>query len=176
VQPTFTPPLVRWDGIHVVLNLGLVEQRLQGLLRGVEQVREVSLAGAGDGLRLTATVAWKGRHARVSVELAEIRLRHRRLGCRVRRVRLLGGVPVPRAAVGAILRSLHLQLVTVVGGHGIVIVDLTPWIPPEVTLAVLTVQLTEHYVHLWLGPGELRDVPAVGRLALPASAPAVLPR
>jgi hypothetical protein len=176
VQLTFTPPLVRWDGLHVVLHLGLVEQRLKDLLRGVEAVREASLAGAGDGLRLTATVVWKGRHARVSVELAEIRLRLRRLGFRVRRVRLLGGVPVPRAVVGAILRSLDLQLVTVVGGRGIVIVDLARWIPPELTLAVLTVQVTEQYVHLWLGPGELRDLPAVGPSALPASATPVLPR
>jgi hypothetical protein len=175
VHPTIASPLVRWDGLHLVLDLGLVEERLNRALRGVDQMRELSLAGEGDSLRLTATVVWKGRHARVAVELAEIRLRHRRLGFRVRRVRLLGGLPVPMAVVTAVLRALHLRLVTVLSHHRIVVVDLTRWIPPEVTLAVLTVQLTEHYLHLWLGPGELRDLPAVAPAALSAGGSPALP-
>jgi hypothetical protein len=175
VGPVFSLPLVRWDGAHLVLDLALVEERLNDYLGRADQVRKVNLRGAGDNLRLSASLVWKGRSIRVALELTEIRLRHRRLGFRVRKLRVLGGVPVPRTAVGAILRRLRLQLVTAVGGRGIVIVDLSRWIPPTVTLTVLTVQLTEKRVHLWLGPGELQDVAPVAPALLGASAARALP-
>ena len=117
MQPLFGSPLVRWDGAHLVLRLELVERRLAELLRPVaERVRDIRLEGEGDVVRVHATVVWKGRGARVAVDLGEVRLRHRRLGFRVGRVRVMGGVPLPRAAVLAVCRALRSPLLTVVGG------------------------------------------------------------
>jgi hypothetical protein len=136
-----------------------VEQRLNQLINDVDMLREVRLEGAHDALRLHATLMWRGRPARVGLDLAEVRLRHRHLGFRLRRIRALGGLPVPRRVVAAILSQLHLELVRVIPRQGIVVVNLGRWIPREVNLQVLTVQCTDRYLHLWLGSGELRDLP-----------------
>jgi hypothetical protein len=142
-----------------VLSLALVEQRLNQLLCEVDSVRDLRLAGAHDALSLSATVTWQRRRSRVGLDLAEIRLRHRHLGFRLRRIRVLGGLPVPRRVVAALLSRLRLDLVRVIPRESIVVVDLRRWIPREVDLQVITVQSTERYLHLWLGPGELRDLP-----------------
>jgi len=162
-------PLARWDGLHLVLHLPSVESHLRWLLRGVERLSELTVSGRGDGLVIRGLVLWKGVRARVAVEVGEIRLRHRHLGFRILRVRALGGVRVPRAAIEAIVDALGTPFVTVVRGQGIVVLDLRRWIPAEVNLRVLTVQATERSLHLWLGPGELRDLPSAPRLLLPCS-------
>jgi hypothetical protein len=79
-------------------------------------------------------------------------------------------VPVPRAAVEAILRSLRTDLVRVIRGQRIVILDLHQWLPQEITLSILTVQVSERSLHLWLGPGDLWDVPRGQQPALPEPA------
>lgn len=144
-----------------MLSLALVEQRLSQLIHDVDTVRDVHLEGAHDAVRVSATVRWKRHWARVGLDLAEIRLRHRHLGFRLRRIRMLGGLPVPRRVVAEALSQLRLGLVRVIPRQGIVVVDLGRWIPREVSLQVVTVQSTERYLHLWLGPGELRDLPPV---------------
>jgi len=170
VYPTLAPPLIRWDGLHLVLSLALVEERLNQLIRNVEALRDVRLEGAHDAVRLAATVVWKRRRTRVGLDMAEIRLRHRHLGFRMRRVRLLGGLPVPRRVVAAVLAQLRLDGLRVVPRQGIVVVNLGRWIPRELNLQVVTVQSTERYLHLWLGPGELRNLPAVLAPELPGEA------
>lgn len=152
-------PLARWDGLHLVLDLPLIESHLRWLLRHVEHVSELAIAGRGDVLVISGRVLWKGVRARIAVDVGEVRFRHRHLGFRVLRVRAPGRVRVPRAAIEAILDGMDTQLVTVMRGQGIVVIDLRRWIPPEVTLRVLTVQATERSLHLWLGPGELHDLP-----------------
>ena len=158
-------PLVRWDGLHLVFNLKMVERWLQRQLAGVEMVGDLVLTGAGDGLRLDAKVTWKGLRIPVALELAEIRLRHRRLGLRMRHLRP-GGVPLHRGIVEAVLDHLDQDLVTVIRGQGIVIVDLRRWIPAEVAVSVRTVQATRDYLHLWLGPGSVHDLPGAAPLRL----------
>jgi len=175
VHPTLAPPLVRWDGLHLVLSLALVEQRLNQLLHDAGAVRDVRLEGAHDAVRLSATVTWKRSRARLGLDLAEIRVRHRHLGFRLRRVRVLGGLPLPRRVVPAVLAQLGLALVKVIPRQGIVVVDLRRFIPREVNLQVLTVQSTERYLHLWLGPGELRDLPPLLAPELPPADVRALP-
>lgn len=168
---TLTPrTLARWDGLHLVLDLVLVEEHLVRLLSGVEQIDGLALAAAGDALDVSGTIKWKGVRSRVALELAEIRLRHRHLGFRMRKLRVYGGLPVPRAAVEAILEGIGNDLVTVFRGQGIVVVDLRRWLPPELDLKIVTVQATEGSLHLWFGAGGLRDVPGRGRPALAAGA------
>lgn len=166
---TLTPrTLARWDGLHLVLDLVLVEEHLVRLLAGVEKLDGLALAGAGDALDVSATVKWKGVRSRVAVELAELRLRHRHLGFRMRKLRVYGGLPVPRAAVEAILESIGNDLVTVFRGKGIVVVDLRKWLPPELDLKIVTVQATDNSLHLWFGAGGLRDLPGRDRPVLAA--------
>jgi hypothetical protein len=105
---------------------------------------------------------------RFALDVGEIRLKYRRLGFRLRRIKAAGAVRIPRRAVEAILRQLQIELLTVIPGQGIVIVDLSAWIPPDVTLSVIAVQATSRSLHVWLGPGELMDVPGSGRPALPS--------
>jgi len=163
-------PLLHWDGIHLKLSLTMVEQRLRELLQGSESIRELSLSGEGDLVRLRVLAQWRGIRTRVVVEVGELRLRHRLLGFRIRKVRMLGGVPVPRPAIEAILRSLRTDLVKVMGGQRIVILDLHQWLPPEISLSVLTVQVSDRSLHLWLGAGDLWDVPRGQHPALPEPA------
>ena len=142
---TLTPrSLARWDGLHLVLDLVLVEEHLVRLLADVKQVEGLALAAAGDALEVSVTVKWKGVRSRVAMELAELRLRHRHLGFRMRKLRVYGGLPVPRAAVEAILQSINNELITVIRGQGIVVVDLRRWLPPELDLKIVTVPATGH--------------------------------
>lgn len=166
---TLTPrSLARWDGLHLVLDLVLVEEHLVRLLADVKQVEGLALAAAGDALEVSVTVKWKGVRSRVAMELAELRLRHRHLGFRMRKLRVYGGLPVPRAAVEAILQSINNELITVIRGQGIVVVDLRRWLPPELDLKIVTVQATGSSLHLWFGAGGLRDLPGRAPPALAA--------
>jgi hypothetical protein len=164
----FSPPLVRWDGLHLVLDLPAVQRHLNNLLASGPRIRDLCLHGAGDAIGAEATVVWKGMPARVGLELAEIRLRHRHLGFRMRRLRALGAVPVPRFAVALGLRSLDSPLLRVLPGDGIVVIDLRQWLPPGLDLRIVTVQATSRSLHVWFGPGRLEDLPRDARRSLPA--------
>ncbi len=174
MSTTLTPRLLaRWDGLHLVLDLVLVEEHLVRLTAGVEKMDGLALAGAGDALDISATIKWKGVRSRVAVEIAELRLRHRHLGFRMRKLRVYGGLPVPRAAVEAILESIDNDLITVFRGKGIVVVDLRRWLPPELDLTIVTVQSTESSLHLWFGAGGLRDLPGQDLPVLAAGEPPI---
>jgi hypothetical protein len=161
-------PLLRWDGLHLVIHMPSLGRHLARALEATEQVSEVVLEGHGDALRVIATVVWKGLSSRVAVDVAEIRMKRRFVGFRLRRPRVLGGMPVPRSAVLAIVRAAGPEELTVFGGDGIVVFDLRKWLPPELDLSVLTVQATNRSMHLWFGAGALEDLPAPKRTALPA--------
>ena len=163
-----SPPLARWDGLHLALDLVRVERLLNEFLSTREELRDLSLRGEGDALAAEVTVVWKGVPARVGLEVAEIRLRHRHIGFRMRRLRALGGVPVPRSAVELALKAFDSSLLKVFSGHGIVVVDLRQWLPEELTLEVLTVQGTSRSLHIWFGSGSLRNLPGKGPRLLPA--------
>ena len=157
----------RWDGVHLVFDLPTVEDLLRDRLTRSEHLLDLRLEGRGDVVRVVARVVWKRIVSPVSLELYEFRIRHRHLGLRMRRLRVLGGVPIPRGAVESIIASLDQELVQVVRGEGIIIVDLQRWLPDAVDLSLLTVQATEVCLHLWIGPGGLREVPGRSRPQLP---------
>jgi hypothetical protein len=162
-------PLVRWDGLHLVLNMAMLEQRLQQLIRNLDWVEDVMLGGAGDAVQVLATFILKGRRVRARFELAEVRLRYRYVGFRIRRFRALGRLPVPISVIEFAIRQLAPDIVKkAVHGHGIMVVDLRQWLPAELALSVLTVQATDQALHVWFGPGELGDIPATSRPALTA--------
>lgn len=166
---TPTPsPLLRWDGVHLVFDLTMVDRYLRRHLRGWQQLRDVALSGQGDAIRVSATVTSRGVTASAVIDIAEIRLKHRHLGFRLRRPRALGGVPVPRRLIERILATLELDGVSLVRGEGIVVVDLRPWLPEQLDLSVRTVQASDRALHIWLGPGSFQDLPAGGPLTLPA--------
>ncbi len=164
-------PLARWDGLHLVLDLDHVEEILRQRLTSVENVEEVRVLAAGDGLDVHAALRWKGLASRVSIRLGEIRLRDRFLGLRLSRLRILGGVPVPMGVVEAIVERLKDQPLTVFRGTGIVVVDLGRWLPPGVSLEIITVQSIGREVHIWLGRGFLKSLPRPLVSALPSGAP-----
>ena len=132
-----------------------------------EELRDLSLNGAGDAITAEATVVWNGVPARVGLEVAEIRLRHRHLGMRLRKIRALGGVPVPKAAVLFALQALDNPILKIFHGDRIVVADLRDWLPAELTLEVLTVQATRRSLHVWFGSGSLRNLPGKGPRLLP---------
>ena len=66
------------------------------------------------------------------------------------------------------LDRLDVEIVTVIRGHGILIVDLRPSIPEEAAVSIRTVQATRDYLHVWLGPGAVHDLPGSQPLRLAA--------
>lgn len=165
---SLTPPLARWDGLHLVVDLERAQRHINSAMEGNDRIREVRLRGAGDAIEAEATILWKGVAARVGLQLAEIRLHHRHIGFRMRRLRALGGVPVPRAAVELGLKAMDSPLVRVFQGDGIVVIDLRRWLPAEVEVRVVTVQATLRSLHIWFGPGRLSDLPGRSQERLPA--------
>ncbi len=160
---------MRWDGLHLVVGLAHVERLLRERLEPGGRVSELALLGAGDAVALSGTVRWRGVALRLALVLAEIRVRHRHLGLRIRRASTMGGLPVPRAAIESLLGALDARRVTLVRGSGIVIIDLGDWFPEELDLSIVTVQATDRSLHLWFGPGGLERLPR-GRAALPPGA------
>ena len=153
-------PLLRWEGLHLVVDLETVERHLDRLLGRTGRVSRVNLEGRDDTLRVQATVSWKGLSSRVSVDLTEIRLRRRYLGFRMRRITAIGGMRVPRRAIEAVIRDVDPERVKVLVGEGIVVIDLREALPAGLDLNVLTVQATDRSLHLWFGAGSLVDLPA----------------
>jgi hypothetical protein len=164
-------PLARWDGIHLVLDLPAVEAWLRRLLEGSESLSDLRLGGAGDTLTVRGTVRVKGVTSRVETDLREVRIRARRLGFRIGRMRVMAGLRVPRSLVEAALERVAPGMMTVVRGSGIVVLDLRRWIPPELDLRVVALQVLGDRVHLWFGPGSLTDWPQGERPALGAGDP-----
>ncbi|MCD4749754.1 MAG: hypothetical protein K8R59_10310 [Thermoanaerobaculales bacterium] len=154
------PPLVRWDGLHLVVHLPAVEELLREKLANVDVLTDPRLSGGGDVIQLTVSVRWKGVVSRVKVEVHEVRLRLRRFGFRLGRLRVLGGVPVPRRALELALRKAAPDLIQVIRGTGIVVVDLRKWIPQEVYLRVVAVQVIGRTIHFWLAPGSVTELPS----------------
>jgi hypothetical protein len=169
LEPLPTTPLVRWDGIHVALDLDLIENHLKARMERVDRVSDLYVDGKGDSILLAASVVFKGVRTRVRIELGELRLKSRFLGLRLRRLRLLGGLPVPMGAVEILLQSFGPDIVKVFRGQAIVVVDLREWLPDELDLSLLAAQTTDRTLHLWFGPGSLRDLPSGARPALPAT-------
>ncbi len=169
LEPLPRPPLVRWDGIHVALDLDLIELHLKARMERVDEVSDLSVDGKGDSILLAATVVWKGVRTRVRIELGELRVRKRFLGLRMRRLKLLGSLTVPMGAVEILLRSFGPDIVKVFRGQAIVVVDLREWVPEELDLSLLAAQTTDRTLHLWFGPGSLRDLPSDARPALPVT-------
>ena len=166
--------LLRWDGLHLVVGLVPLQAHLDRLLRRTDRVSDLVLEGRGDTVRFVATMVWKGLRSRVSLDVSEIRLKQRLLGFRMGRLRVLGGLPIPRRAIEGVIRAVNPDGVTVFGGDGIVVFDLRRALPAELDLQVLTVQASARALHVWFGPGGLTDLPAPERAALPAGAPSGL--
>ena len=171
-DPLLSSPLARWDGLHLVVDLELAERHLNRALSGSDRMRDLRLRGAGDALEAEVSVVWKGVAARVGLELAEIRLHHRHIGFRIRRLRALGGIPVPRAAVELALQALDSPIMRVFQGDGIVVIDLRRWLPTQLEVNVVAVQATLRSLHVWFGPGRLEDLPGRGPARLPAGSSA----
>jgi hypothetical protein len=169
VNDLLTPPLARWDGLHLAIDLDHVERLANEFLSSRQGLRDLSLKGIGDALTAEVSVIWKGVPARVGLEVAEIRLRHRYLGLRLRKIRALGGVPVPKAAVLLALQALDNPTLRIFHGDRIVVADLHEWLPEGLTLEVLTVQATRRRLHVWFGAGSLASLPDRGPRLLPAS-------
>ena len=167
VTNLLSPPLAGWDGLHLTLDLDQMERLLNEFLSTRGNLRDLTIRGAGNGIAAEVTVVWKGVPARVGLEVAEIRLRHHHIGFRMRKIRALGGVPVPRTAVAFALQAFDSPILSVFPGDGIVVVDLREWVPEELILQVLTVQGTSRSLHIWFGSGSLRNLPGKGPRLLP---------
>lgn len=164
-------PLVRWDDFHVVFDIPAVERMLKGRLAEVDALSNLELGGRDDRLSLVLRVHWKTVSMRVRVELREIRLRHRRLGFRLGRLRALGSLPVPKIAVLRTLQKIMPDRVTIRPGSDVVVVDLRTWIPPEVSLRVVAVQVVGEGLHVWLASGSVADIPLLENRRLSAGNP-----
>jgi hypothetical protein len=151
--------LLRWDGFHLVADLEQVEAVLREKAGAIGYVEGIRLTGAGDAIDITVVVAWKAIRARVAMTIGEIRLKRRFLGFQIRRLKVFGGLRIPKFVVESILGSLEKGPISVVRGSGIVVVDMRDWIPAEADVSIVTVQATRTSVHVWFGPGGLEKVP-----------------
>ncbi|MCP4899190.1 MAG: hypothetical protein GY906_19670 [bacterium] len=159
--------LVRWDGLHLVIDVPMLEGHLGRWLAGIEQLESLRLGGTGDTLHVTAVVLWKGLKVGVECDIGEVRLKNRHLGFRLRRVSAAGAIRAPLRLIETLLSSLENELLTIVKGQGIILVDLRQWLAPELQLSILTVQVVGPSIHIWIGPGSLSDLPQPERPALP---------
>jgi len=169
--PHFSAPLVRWDDFHVVFDIPTIERILRQRLAEVQAVSSPDLDGRDDRLSLVLRVHWRSISMKVRVELREIRLRHRRLGFRLGHLRALGGLPVPKIAVLRTLQEMMPDRLTVLPGSDVVVVDLRTWIPPELSLRIVAVQVVGEALHVWFASGSVTDIPMPQNQRLSAGNP-----
>ncbi|MFH1177951.1 MAG: hypothetical protein V1750_11135, partial [Acidobacteriota bacterium] len=128
--PLVPRSLLTWDQLGIRLDLDLIEGWLNHeVLREVEAIRELRLAGSGDLLELRVKVAWEGLPAWLSAKLTELRLYKGFLGCRVESVRGPLGVPVPIAIVARLVHRFAARYVQLGVEDRLLLVDLRRWLP-----------------------------------------------
>ena len=142
----------------MVFDIPAVEGMLRARLADIDALSDLELYGQDDRLGLILLVHWKAVSIKVRVELREIRIRHRRLGFRLGRVRAFGALPVPKIAVLRTLQGAVPELVTVLPGSDIVVVDLRRWIPAEVSVRIVAVQVVGDGLHVWLASGSVMEI------------------
>jgi len=152
-------PLLSWDGFSVRCDLDLLERLAnRELPRRVAALREVRIGGDGSSIEIVARLAWQGLPAQLSVELTELRVYRRFLGCRVESVRGPLGLPVPVGVVAAVLRRAVPRLVRLDPADRVLLVDLREWVPPGVELGVTAANVSGRVLELRLAPGSLSPV------------------
>lgn len=165
-------PLLRWDGTHLVAGLASVNRLIQRAVADSQRLRSLAISGDGDRLRLTARVEVAGLEPEVVVDLREVRFRHGCLGFRITRLAALGGLRLPRAVIEEALERSLPEGVTAYRSGGIVVLDLSRWMPPELDLRILAMQVVADTLQAWVGPGSLTSLPgpAAPRLAAGSTA------
>jgi hypothetical protein len=131
----------------------------------------VVLSGGGDRIRVVAVVPVAGLLAQVALDLREIRLRHGYLGFRIVRLAVLGGLRLPRAIVEEALERALPDGLLVYRKRGVVVLNLDRWLPSELDLRIVAVQIIGDALHLWVGPGALASIPAAAAPRLAAGEP-----
>jgi len=166
--------LLGWDGFRIDVSLDAVEVGVAELVQRSGILSNFSLSGHADVLEASATIRYKGMHSRIEIEITEVRLKARRLGFRLGRMKVLGGLRIPRRAVERVIKRVAKGRAVVIPGTGIVIIDLTDQIPPELEVRLLTLHVDGRRIRLWLGRGYLLDFP--GRRRKPKTLPAEPPK
>jgi hypothetical protein len=172
-MPSGAIPLLRWDTTCLSVSLDRINHQLAELISDVDEMEQLVLVGAGDHLRFTATVRYRGMRLPLALEARETRLRHRRVGFRIVHLRTLAHVTVPLMVVARVLDRLLGQRHRFDRVSRIVLIDLRDWLPPEVELAVAEIRVRGRFLVLELEPGRLWDIP--GRLQRARESPAESP-
>ncbi len=151
--------LLAWDEVSLRCDLDLLERLVnRELPHQVAAVREVRLAGEGPVLEVTVRVAWQGLPAQLVATITELRLHRRFLGCRVVSLRGPLGVPLPLAAVAAVLGRAVPGYLRLDPSDRILLVDLRAWLPPALDLGVRAATVTGRVLEVRLAPGTLSSL------------------
>lgn len=146
--------LLTWDEFGIRLDLDLIEGWLNHeVLREVEAIRELHLAGSGDLLELRVKVAWEGLPAWLSVRLTELRIYKGHLGCRVEAVRGPLAVPVPITMVARLVQRYASRWVRLGVEDRVLLVDLRRWLPGWLHLYVQDARCEGRFLALEIAPG-----------------------
>jgi len=72
VTDLLSPPLARWDGLHLALDLDRVERHVNELLSARQDLRDLSLKGEGDAVAAEVTVVYRGDEKAMRASPGEI--------------------------------------------------------------------------------------------------------
>jgi hypothetical protein len=152
--PLVPRSLLTWDQFGLRLDLDLLEGWLNHeILREVEAIRELRLAGSGDLLELRVKVAWEGLPAWLAVRLTELRLYKGFLGCRLEAVHGPLSLPVPITLVARLVKRFAARYLRLGVEDRMLLVDLRRWLPAWLHLRVQDARCEGRFLALEVSPG-----------------------
>ncbi len=165
VDRGYTPPvgselvpraLLRWDGFSLRIDLDMLELQARRVLAERAPWLELRrVGGQGDAVEVEVVAAWHGFHFAGTLQLSELRLRRRFLGCRVDAVRGPMSAPLPLGLIATLLRKYTEGLLQLDTGDRILLVDLRQHLPAGVEVGIAGVRCQGRWLELEVAPGSV---------------------
>jgi hypothetical protein len=152
----FPPLSVRWEGLVVVLDATTLNTALRKVMLRVPEVKEI-LVEPEDG-RLGLTISLKRRRIPLPLRshLGSISLKDGFLGFHVEDFTAFGFLPIPNWLLGKIVARMPEGVAFFYPEERIVVLNLTSFLPEELSVNVREVVCENGEMRLVFGPGQYR--------------------
>ena len=156
-RPTVDVPSlsVRWEGLVVVIDEQTINTVLRRITRRVPEVSGILVEADGGVLSLTIKVK-KGIRVPLKSRVTSIRFRDGWLGFALEELKAFGFVPIPPWVVKRIVDRQPPGFAYFYPDERVVVLNLTSFLPPELSLEVRDIRFENGEVRAAFGPSRYR--------------------
>ncbi len=156
-RPTVDVPSlsVRWEGLVVVIDEQTINTVLHRITRRVPEVSDIVVEAEGGVLTLTIKVK-KGVRFPLKSRVTSIRFRDGWLGFALEELKVFGFVPIPAWVLKRIVDRQPRGFALFYPDERVVVLNLTSFLPPELSLEVRDIRFENGEVRAAFGPSRYR--------------------